>query len=316
MDYFEYRDLAPIDNIENGDKYIEALNWAFQNKKVKNIALTGPYGAGKSSVIETFLAQDDKKNNKGFSFRANTIRKKSLKISMATFFKGKALENAESEEKIEVDADEVENGILKQLFYKVEPGKIPQSRYRKIHKIKFLPVLVGVLAVMIFTAILSDIFVPEKFSTFVETVSNFLSRKKLSHINTYFFIGMLFAVTSGIIAYLYCTVISRFRIKEVKLPSDTTIQIGREESDSVFNKNLDEIMYFFEATGYRIVFFEDLDRLDNPKIFVHLRELNNLLNNDDAIKGKPIVFVYAVRDDIFSKEDRTKFLILSFLSFQ
>jgi len=307
VDYFEYRDLAPIDNIENGDKYIEALNWAFQNKKVKNIALTGPYGAGKSSVIETFLAQDDKKNNKGFSFRANTIRKKSLKISMATFFKGKALENAESEEKIEVDADEVENGILKQLFYKVEPGKIPQSRYRKIHKIKFLPVLVGVLAVMIFTAILSDIFVPEKFSTFVETVSNFLSRKKLSHINTYFFIGMLFAVTSGIIAYLYCTVISRFRIKEVKLPSDTTIQSGREESDSVFNKNLDEIMYFFEATGYRIVFFEDLDRLDNPKIFVHLRELNNLLNNDDAIKGKPIVFVYAVRDDIFSKEDRTKF---------
>lgn len=307
MGYFEYRDLAPIDNIENGDKYIEALNWAFQNKKVKNIALTGPYGAGKSSVIETFLAQDYKKNNKGFPFRANTIRKKSLKISMATFFKGKALENAESEEKIEVDADEVENGILKQLFYKVEPGKIPQSRYRKIHKIKFLPVLVGVLAVMIFTAILSDIFVPEKFSTFVETVSNFLSRKKLSHINTYFFIGMLFAVTSGIIAYLYCTVISRFRIKEVKLPSDTTIQSGREESDSVFNKNLDEIMYFFEATGYRIVFFEDLDRLDNPKIFVHLRELNNLLNNDDAIKGKPIVFVYAVRDDIFSKEDRTKF---------
>ena len=37
----------------------------------------------------------------GFRFRVNTIRKKSLKISMATFFKGKALENGESEEKIE-----------------------------------------------------------------------------------------------------------------------------------------------------------------------------------------------------------------------
>lgn len=307
MGNFEYRDLAPIDNIENGDKYIEALDWAFQNKKVKNIALTGPYGAGKSSVIETFLAQDDEKNNKGIPFRANPIRKKSLKISMATFFKGKALENEDSAEKIKVDADEVEKGILKQLFYKVESGKIPQSRYRKIHKIKFFPVFVSILAAMIFTAILYDIFAPEKLSTFVETVSNFLSRKKLSHINTYFFIGMLFTVTSGIIAYLYCTVISRFRIKEVKLPSDTTIQSSREEADSVFNKNLDEIMYFFEATGYRIVFFEDLDRLDDPKIFVHLRELNNLLNNDDAIKRKPIVFVYAVRDDIFSKEDRTKF---------
>ena len=307
MGYFEYRDLAPIDNIENGDKYIEALNWAFQNKKVKNIALTGPYGAGKSSVIETFLAQDDKKNNKGFPFRANTIRKKSLKISMATFFKGKALENAESGEKIEVDADEVEKGILKQLFYKVEPGKIPQSRYRKIHKIKLSPVMVHIFGAMTLITFLSAIFAPEKYNTFVQAINNFLSIESAPNIKTYSFMGILFLVTAGVIAYLYRTVISRFRIKEVKLPSDTTIQSGREESDSVFNKNLDEIMYFFEATGYRIVFFEDLDRLDNPKIFVHLRELNNLLNNDDAIKGKPIVFVYAVRDDIFSKEDRTKF---------
>lgn len=59
MAYSEYRDLTPIDNIENGDEYIEALNWAFQNKKVKNIALTGPYGAGKSSIIETFLRKND-----------------------------------------------------------------------------------------------------------------------------------------------------------------------------------------------------------------------------------------------------------------
>lgn len=253
MGYFEYRDLAPIDNIENGDKYIEALNWAFQNKKVKNIALTGPYGAGKSSVIETFLAQDDKKNNKGFPFRANTIRKKSLKISMATFFKGKALENAESGEKIEVDADEVEKGILKQLFYKVEPGKIPQSRYRKIHKIKLSPVMVHIFGAMTLITFLSAIFAPEKYNTFVQTINNFLSIESAPNIKTYSFMGILFLVTAGVIAYLYRTVISRFRIKEVKLPSDTTIQSGREESDSVFNKNLDEIMYFFEATGYDLI---------------------------------------------------------------
>ena len=77
--------------------------------------------------------------------------------------------------------------------------------------------------------------------------------------------------------------------------------------ESVFNKNLDELMYFFEETQFLLIFFEDLDRLENRKIFVHLRELNNLLNNDDAIKHKPIVFVYAVRDDIFTREDRTKF---------
>ena len=51
MAYSEYRDLTPTDSVDNGDEYIEALNWAFQNKKVRNIALTGPYGAGKSSII-------------------------------------------------------------------------------------------------------------------------------------------------------------------------------------------------------------------------------------------------------------------------
>mgnify|MGYP004535018979 CR=1 FL=1 len=310
MDYFEYRDLAPIDNVENGDKYMEALNWAFQNKKIKNIALTGPYGAGKSSVIETFLSQDDKKNCKQFRFRRDTIRKTSLKISMATFFKGKSSEKSESTEKIEVDADEVEQGILKQLFYKVEPRKIPQSRYRKIYNVKFFSVLAHIFVALLLITFLSAIFATEKCSSFVEAINTFLLlhlKEKPSNIRTYSFIGILFLGISSVIAYLYCTVISRFRIKEVKLPSETTIQSGREEADSVFNKNLDEIMYFFESTGYRIVFFEDLDRLDDPKIFVHLRELNNLLNNDDVVKRKPIVFVYAVRDDIFSKEDRTKF---------
>ena len=63
---------------------------------------------------------------------------------------------------------------------------------------------------------------------------------------------------------------------------------------------------------YDVVFFEDLDRLNNAEIFVKLRELNILLNNDEAIK-KPVKFVYAVRDDIFSDKDRTKFFELSAL---
>lgn len=308
MTYSEYRDLTPIDNVENGDKYIEALNWAFQNKKIKNIALTGPYGAGKSSIIETFLAQDDKKKSEtGFCLFTDSIRKSALKISMATFLKGYSVDDNESSKKIKVDADEVEKGILKQLFYKVDPSRIPRSRYRKLHQIKFVPPFIRVLIALLFITLLSAIFAVEKFDGFVQSVKDFLPLDNPSYFVTLISIAVLFFVVSGVIVYLYRILISKFRIKEIKLPTDTTVQRGGEESDSVFNKNLDEIMYFFESTGYRTVFFEDLDRLDDPKIFVHLRELNNLLNNDDSIKKKPIVFVYAVRDDIFSKEDRTKF---------
>ena len=307
MNYFEYRDLTPVDNIENGDEYIEALKWAFHNNKIKNIALTGPYGAGKSSIIETFLRKDeeDKCIVKGLP-PYDTIRAFALKISMATFLKGNIVNN-DSDEKIKLDSDEIEKGILKQLFYKVEPNEIPQSRYRKLHPIRenriFSNIFVALLLVMLFAAI----FAPDKYTWFVESIENFMASLSLSQ-KIIMIAPVLFLVLISVIgAYLYKMIISKFRVKEIKLPSDTTVENGAEEAESVFNKNLDEIIYFFEATGYRTVFFEDLDRLDDPKIFVHLRELNNLLNNDDAIKKKPIVFVYAVKDDIFSKEDRTKF---------
>ncbi len=308
MSYSEYRDLAPINSIENGEEYIDALNWAFQNKKIKNIALTGPYGSGKSSIIETFLAEDVKKaSKKGFFARKKAISKSALKISMATFLKGDFAEDDETDKKIDIGPDEVEKGILKQLFYKVEPRKIPQSRYRKLHAISrfsaFIRIFLGLLLIGLFSAV----FVPTVFEKFMGAIRDFLPACLSMPFFTDVAAALLLALLSAVGVYLYLTVISKFKVKEIKFPTDTTVQRGNEDSDSVFNRNLDEIMYFFESTGYRTVFFEDLDRLADPKIFVHLRELNNLLNNDDAIRKKPIVFVYAVRDDIFSKEDRTKF---------
>lgn len=302
MTYSEYRDLTPIDSVDNGDEYIEALNWAFQNKKVRNIALTGPYGAGKSSIIETFLRQNDEDK-----FSPNKIRTSALKISMATFLTGNATVDDDTNAKIKVDADEVEKGILKQLFYKVEPSRIPQSRYRKLHPIKKLKTFFYVFIAMLLVLFFMEAMTPTTCDKFIKVIESVVPLALPVPLFTKIATGLLLIFLAWIITCLYRTAISKFRVKEIKLPADTTVQSGAEESDSVFNRNLDEIMYFFEETGYRTVFFEDLDRLDDPKIFVHLRELNNLLNNDDAIKSKPIVFVYAVRDDIFSKEDRTKF---------
>lgn len=52
---FEYRDLTPTDKAEGCETYIEALEWALHNPKIRNIALAGTYGSGKSSIIETFI---------------------------------------------------------------------------------------------------------------------------------------------------------------------------------------------------------------------------------------------------------------------
>ena len=77
MGYSEYKDLTPINNINNGDEYLNALEWALNNPKVKNIALAGPYGAGKSSMIETYLNREKDKKN---IYEQHKFAKKYLKI--------------------------------------------------------------------------------------------------------------------------------------------------------------------------------------------------------------------------------------------
>lgn len=72
------------------------------------------------------------------------------------------------------------------------------------------------------------------------------------------------------------------------------------------NTYLDEILYFFSVSKYEVVFIEDLDRFDQSDIFVKLRELNQLINNSKKVKQN-VVFVYAIKDDMFMNKERTKF---------
>ena len=167
--------------------------------------------------------------------------------------------------------------------------------------------LLKVSALMTMIVTLGEILKPEVIADIWNKITVFTGKYHLPEISSYIILGIYFIVFAATISRIWCSASTRYHVKEITLPADAKVEKDNNLSESVFNKNLDEIMYFFEATGYKIVFFEDLDRLDDRKIFVHLRELNNLLNNDDTIKEKPIVFIYAVKDDIFTKDDRTKF---------
>lgn len=289
----EYTDLAPIDKIDNGAEYLEALDWALNNKRIKNIALAGPYGSGKSSIIETYLKQHP------------SMKKKALRISMATFIEN-VVDNNGNHKKIEIKPEEIELGILKQLFYKVDYKKIPQSRYRKIHRISWKSIWRNLVGLSILIFLMGYIFTPELVNSIIEKIITAGSSISVSNKVSLFLFGVLFGGILSILAIMYRSIISHFKVKEIKLPADATVKGGEDSNDTVFDKYMDEIVYFFEETKYRLVFLEDLDRLEDSSIFVHLRELNTLLNNYNSIE-ESIVFVYAVKDDIFSDTDRTKF---------
>ena len=53
MERYFFEKLTPTKNA-NISIYDEAIEFVFKNSDVTNVAISGPYGAGKSSVVESY----------------------------------------------------------------------------------------------------------------------------------------------------------------------------------------------------------------------------------------------------------------------
>jgi hypothetical protein len=278
--------------MENGEEYINALDQAINDEEIRNIAITAPYGAGKSSVIKTYVK---KHPSLKYTF-----------ISMATFNsnEGNSQEDKKNEE---IPLEKIENVILKQFFYKVKKNMLPQSRYNKIEKMSYMYIFIWTFCVNIFCLIGSILFFPDVLKEKVINCINFLIDLGIPEFWSYVIIPCLVLLEMIILTIVIKQGMIKLKLKEIKLFSNATLGSEAIDEKSIFNKNIDEILYFFEATGYEVVFFEDLDRLENNDIFIELRDLNFIINNYEGLK-KPVKFVYAVKDELFhNKEERTKF---------
>ncbi|MEO4177773.1 hypothetical protein ABH298_16480 [Acinetobacter pittii] len=281
----QYLPLTPVTNADEDNVYTEMLKTALYEKDVKNIAITGPYGAGKSSVLKTF-----QESNPNWVY---------LNISLATF-KDPSNENA-SDDKInkEFEIEAIEKSILQQLFYSVNQKTLPRSRLKRIVTTSSIQLLKYTIFITIWILLAVYVFFPKNiFFENIEILKNLTSITKLI-INIVF---LLFCITALFISIKYIE-----KVKELKLKlKDTEITLTNNHQESILNKHLDEILYFFERTDFNVIIIEDLDRFDNTEIFIRLRELNNLINSSKQIKRK-IFFLYAIKDDMFKNKDRSKF---------
>lgn len=282
-----YRSLGPIDDIQEGEGFVEALNWAIQQKNIFNIALTGNYGSGKSSIIQTLL----KKNN--------DINERTITISLADFNNIKKSGDSR--------LNNLEKGILKQLFYKLDSSSIPNSKFKKIRNINFKSDYLQSLFVLIiaFTALyfIFPNLIHPILDNFTSGIKNFLCSWILGLIA----FAVSLALFLAFLVYIYEFYLTKIHINALNI-GNNHFQVNTSHNETVFDKYLDEIIYFFEENKmYDTIIFEDLDRFNNLEIFIKLRELNRILNNDDCIKNRKITFVYAIRDDLFKDVERTKF---------
>ena len=280
-----FQNLAPIDNVKDEVSF-KALDYALSEKKIHNVALTGNYGSGKSSVLASYTEQQKGKHQ-------------FLNISLATFaIEEKDEKTISSQKKLpETTIHAIEKSILQQIFYRKSGECFPFSRFNRvknIDKAKRIWISIFILIISIASIIVAK--------------TDFENITQLSGWS----IGLLIVTVVGIAVafvglYQIIPYISRIGFTKILVPK-AEIELGKKDSESLLNKHLDEILYFFEVTDYDVVIFEDLDRFKNTEIFIKLRELNTLLNNYENIKRKrKIVFIYALRDEVFRDSSRTKF---------
>ena len=273
--YFHLTSLAPKTDADdnNCSKYCKFIKSALENPTIKNIALTGHYGAGKSSILQSF--QSNHGDHHTF-----------LNISLATFCdkqngnstNGNTSEAKEQSAHSPSDNDHtnhlIEHSILQQIFYQVPKSSIPKSRFKRISKSSYWA-QIYLLFWLLCVGAAFLLFRPQMFDN-IHFVQRFLGTH-IPYVNGALGIMAFIAFTMPVMAAV--SLLRTIPFKKLRF-SNCEIEIDDNKNPSVLNKHLDEILYFFEATKYDVVVIEDLDRFDGNDIFTKLREINTLINRN------------------------------------
>ena len=291
MTYSKFQKLTPTDNVDLTG-YREAFEFIFTNNDIRNVAISGAYSSGKSSLLETY-----KKFNK---------EKKFVHISLAHFEDTNKKQNNDGNTDTETI---IEGKILNQLIQQIPEEKIPQTDFRIKKSVKDKRILQYTLLVLVFVLLSMFITKFEEWATFVgnmeeSAIKSFLQGTTEDHV--VIIAGVVLLIIFGSCIYRFLTIQKSKNILRKLSFQGNEIEIFSENENSYFDKYLNEVLYLFENADIDVFVFEDIDRFDNVTIFERLREINTLVNI--RLDGKKTVrFFYLLRDELFSNKDRTKF---------
>lgn len=296
----KFNALTPEVLEENNEIYTKALDFAFDNKDIKNIAITGIYGAGKSTVWNTYVKETKKENIITVSLGKyeDTVEEINTK-SEESETKDKDTEYNKIGEHILDNENRVERQIINQILSQINAKDIPLSKYGFKSNKSRCTILFESFA---FLGIISSVFLWINRENIVKYIGFSDTCLLISCVIT-LFLSILY------IFYRYFRE-NILKISKIKFRgAEADLGYNEKNDETVLDRDIKELVYLIKSSNSKIIVFEDLDRYDNIAIFTKLRELNFLLNkysktNDD---GEVIRFIYMIKDGVFKSKNRTKF---------
>lgn len=296
---FEFKKLTPLNDIKIDKSYVAAMKFALEEDDIKNVAIAGNYGSGKSSFIETY-----KEINKKF---------KPIHISLAHF---SAMDDGK--EKIDVSEEQsqsssqvnlIEGKVINQLLHQIDSKKIPLTVFKSKKNpggwehISLSLAILGILLPILFLL---------NYNSIVELAKKLFSIQPSNTLwpwVTIIIIAIMIAIVIIDVYKMSKLQLERHFIKNISIQSQNIsgdIELFQDVNCSYFDKYLDDVLYLFDNCGSNVIIFEDIDRFETNLIFEKLREINTLVNNKRQGVDK-ILFIYLIKDDMFTSNDRTKF---------
>lgn len=194
---YKFQKLTPVSLADNEfETYQQQFEFAFdkKNSDLKNIAMIGNLGSGKSSILKTM--QEKFKN------------RKFINISL--------LHLGNTEKPIDdITLQQIELSILQQLLLKVPSNKIPNSKFERIeYKSKFDLFRDTFLYLAIFIFIILGYI---NFGSLIKPMLNFSDSKFQDFANKFFIIVILSMGILSIIAFIIYQLLqykSRYNLKK------------------------------------------------------------------------------------------------------
>ena len=257
-----FEKLTPTGNVDLR-VYEPAIDFAFKENDVKNVAITGAYGIGKSSVLESY-----KKKHRKISF---------LHVSMTNF-------DEKDGDKIK---DKIEGNIINQLIHQIPLKVISQTNFRRKEKLNRL-----------------NVYKADIHMKFINVVFSFFS----SGMGALLLYSAIVTLICLMLYKLYILQVNKNILKKIKVQGNE-IELFQKDDDNCLDKYLNEIIFMIKNAAIQVFVFEDIDRFNDQAItvFEKLREINRVINISTTANDDKIIFMYLVRDDLLTSEERTKF---------
>ena len=317
IENIKFESLTPKILDENNPIYTKALDFAFENDSIKNIAITGIYGSGKSTIWNTYVKEKNLKN-----IITVSLGKYEDECGEFKYNNDGKVENISCSPEVDNDKENrIERQIINQIVSQIDSKKISKSKYKfKSDKGDFRETIPIFIVLVIILVLINWDKVVSIFSTIKwDKVVSILDLKRWNKFDDFKEIILLSIVVIPFLVSIFFIIlglkkknifnISKINFKLVEAQLDEKIPTD----ETVIDKDMKEIVYLLYNSGTEVVVFEDLDRYDNIEIYNKLRELNFLANGYVNSNGKKkrtkriIKFIYMVKDGLFASKDRTKF---------